>query len=67
MDAHTIGMFLASGVGLAVTVWVLHKIGKALLAVAETLAALAVVFVALRWLLKVLVWLLTQKIGRVHV
>ncbi|MGH3702800.1 MAG: cell division protein FtsK, partial [Pseudonocardiaceae bacterium] len=64
MDGHTIGVLLLGGTGLAVLVWVLHKIGKALLAVVETLAALAVVFVALRWLLKALVWLLTQIVTR---
>ncbi|MGH3869626.1 MAG: FtsK/SpoIIIE domain-containing protein [Pseudonocardiaceae bacterium] len=64
MDAHTIGLFLVGGVGLAVTVWVLHTIGKALLALVETLAAVAVVFVALWWLLKTLAWLLTQVFTR---
>jgi DNA segregation ATPase FtsK/SpoIIIE, S-DNA-T family len=64
MDARTVGMLLAGGVGLAVTVWVLHKIGKALLALVETLAAVAVVFVALWWLLKALAWLLTQIVTR---
>jgi hypothetical protein len=39
MDAHTIGMLLLGGVGLGVTVWVLHKIGKTLLAVGKALAA----------------------------
>jgi DNA segregation ATPase FtsK/SpoIIIE, S-DNA-T family len=64
MDAHTIGALLVGGAGLAVTVWVLHKIGKALLALVETLAAVAVVFIALWWLLKALVWLLTQVVTR---
>jgi DNA segregation ATPase FtsK/SpoIIIE, S-DNA-T family len=64
MDAHTVGVLLLGGAGLAVLVWVLHTIGKALLTVAEALAALAVVFVALRWLLKALVWLLTQLLTR---
>jgi hypothetical protein len=60
MDAHAIGVLLAGGMGFGVVVWVLHKIGKALLAVVEALAAVAVVFVALWWLLEALVWLLTQ-------
>ncbi len=64
MDAHAIGVLLAAGMGLGVVVWVLHKIGKALLAVVEALAAVAVVFVALWWLLKALVWLLTQVVTR---
>ena len=60
MEAHTIGVLLLGGAGLAVTVWVLHKIGKALITVMEALAAAAVVFVALWWLLKAAAWLLTQ-------
>jgi DNA segregation ATPase FtsK/SpoIIIE, S-DNA-T family len=60
MDAHTLGVLLLGGTGLAMVVWVLHKIGKALLTVIEALAAVAVVFVALRWLLTALVWLFTQ-------
>ena len=64
MDAHTIGMLLLAGAGLAVTVWVLHKIGKALLAMVETLAAVAVVFVALWWLIKAAAWLFTQTVTR---
>lgn len=64
MDAHTIGVLLLGGVGLGVVVWVLYKIGTALLAVVEALAAVAVVFVALWWLLKALVWLRTQVVTR---
>jgi DNA segregation ATPase FtsK/SpoIIIE, S-DNA-T family len=62
MDAHTIGVLLLGGAGLGAVVWVLHKIGKALISVMETLAAMAVVFVALWWLLKSLVWLFTQVV-----
>lgn len=47
MNAHTFGVLLLGGAALAVVVWVLHKVGKALAAVAETLAAAAVVFFAL--------------------
>jgi DNA segregation ATPase FtsK/SpoIIIE, S-DNA-T family len=64
MDAHTIGVLLLAGAGLGVTVWVLHKIGKALLAVVEALAAVAVVFVALWWFLKAAAWLFTQVVTR---
>jgi S-DNA-T family DNA segregation ATPase FtsK/SpoIIIE len=64
MDAHTLGMLLLGGAGLAIVVWVLHKIGKALLTVVEALAAVAVVFLALRWLLTALVWLFTQIVTR---
>lgn len=45
MDAHTIEVLLACSAGLGVVVWVLHKIGKALLALVGVLAAVAVVFV----------------------
>ena len=43
MDAHTIEVLLAGGAGLGVVVWRLHKIGTALLAPVEVLAAVAVV------------------------
>jgi S-DNA-T family DNA segregation ATPase FtsK/SpoIIIE len=62
MDAHTIGMLLLGGLGLGAVVWVLHKIGKALIALFEALAAMAVVFLALWWLLKAAVWLFTQVV-----
>jgi S-DNA-T family DNA segregation ATPase FtsK/SpoIIIE len=62
MDAHTIGMLLVGGAGLGLVVWVLHKIGKALIALFEALAAMAVVFLALWWLLKAVVWLFTQVV-----
>jgi len=64
MDANTIGVLLLGGAGLGVVVWVLHKIGKALLAMVETLAAVAVVFVALWWLIKAAAWLFTQTVTR---
>jgi S-DNA-T family DNA segregation ATPase FtsK/SpoIIIE len=60
MDAHTIGIVLVGGAGLAVLVWVLHKIGKVLLAVFEALATIAVVFLALWAAVKTLVWLARQ-------
>jgi hypothetical protein len=53
------------GVGaLGVVVWVLHKIGRALAAVLEAMAALAVVFVALWWLVKGFGWCLRQVVAR---
>jgi DNA segregation ATPase FtsK/SpoIIIE, S-DNA-T family len=60
MDANTLGILLVGGAGLAVVVWVLHKLGHALASIAETLAAAAVVFLALWWLAKGLVWLVKQ-------
>ncbi|WAL65916.1 FtsK/SpoIIIE domain-containing protein [Amycolatopsis cynarae] len=63
MNAHTLGVLLLGSAGLALVVWVLHKLGKALAAIAETLAAAAVVFVALWWLLKGLGWLVRQIVA----
>src|SRR2546427_11998606 len=60
MDAHTVGILLVGGAGLAVVVWVLHKLGRALASIAEALAAAAVVFLALWWLLKGVGWLVKQ-------
>ncbi|WAL64924.1 FtsK/SpoIIIE domain-containing protein [Amycolatopsis cynarae] len=62
MNAHTFGVLLLGGAGLALVVWVLHKLGKALAAIAETLAAAAVVFLALWWLCKGLGWLVAQLV-----
>lgn len=64
MDAHTFGVLLLGGAGLALVVWVLHKLGRALAAIAETLAAAAVVFLALWWLLKGGIWLVQQLVTR---
>ena len=64
MDAHTFGILLIGGAGLAVVVWVLHKLGRALAAIAETLAAAAVVFLAVWWLIKGGVWLVQQLVTR---
>src|ERR687893_1985445 len=62
MDAHAIGMLLLGGVGLAVAVWVLHKLGKALIAILEALAEVAVVLVALWGLAKATAWLARQVV-----
>ena len=62
MDAHAIGMLLLGGVGLAVAVWVLHKLGKALIAILEALAEVAVVLVALWGLAKATAWLVRQVV-----
>jgi S-DNA-T family DNA segregation ATPase FtsK/SpoIIIE len=63
MDVHTIGMVLLGGAGLAVLVWVLHKIGKTLIAVLEALATVAVVFLALWGLIKTVAWLCKQMVA----
>ena len=49
MNAQTIGTLIMTGGGIAVVVWVLNKIGRALTAVVEALATVAVVFLAV-WL-----------------
>lgn len=64
MDAHTLTVLLLGGGALAVVVWALHKVGKALIAIAETVAAAAVVFLALWWLVKAVIWLLKQLVTR---
>lgn len=61
MGAH-LPILLVGGLGLGLLVWLLHRLGRALAAVAEVLAAAAVVFVALWWLAKTLVWLLRQVV-----
>ncbi|OXM70804.1 MULTISPECIES: FtsK/SpoIIIE domain-containing protein [Amycolatopsis] len=60
MNAHTFGVLLLGSAGLAVIVWVLHKLGKALASIAEALAAAAVVFLALWWVLKGAVWVFKE-------
>jgi S-DNA-T family DNA segregation ATPase FtsK/SpoIIIE len=60
MGTHSAVVLLVGGAGLAVVVWLLHKLGRALAAIAETLAAAALVFVALWWLVKAVAWLAKQ-------
>jgi S-DNA-T family DNA segregation ATPase FtsK/SpoIIIE len=60
MDAHTLAVLVLGGAGLGLLVWVLHKLGKALVVIAEAFAAAAVVFVALWWLVKGVWWLMQQ-------
>ena len=55
-----IGVLVLGGACVAVVVWVLHKIGKALVTVAEAVATVAVVFVALWWLVKAEAWAVRQ-------
>lgn len=50
MDAHTVAVLIFGSAGLAFVVWLLHKLGKALAAIAEAIAA-AWCF-AVWWLLK---------------
>jgi S-DNA-T family DNA segregation ATPase FtsK/SpoIIIE len=62
MSPHTFGVLVLAGGCLAVVVWVLHKIGRALVTVAEALATVAVVFVAVWWLVKAVAWLVGQLV-----
>jgi S-DNA-T family DNA segregation ATPase FtsK/SpoIIIE len=63
MSPHTLGVLVLVAGGVAVAVWLLHKIGKTLVVVAEAVATVAVVFVALWWLVKGLAWMVRQ-VGR---
>jgi S-DNA-T family DNA segregation ATPase FtsK/SpoIIIE len=60
MDAQLIVVLIAGGGVLGVVVWVLAKIGKALVKIAEVLAAAAVVVFAVWLLVKALMWALHQ-------
>ena len=62
MDAQTIALMVAGGGALGVVVWVLAKIGRALIKIAEALAAAAAVFLALWLMIKALVWALRQTL-----
>ena len=58
MDAQTIALVIAGGGALGVVVWLLAKIGRALIKVAEALAAAAVVLFVVWMMIKGLVWAL---------
>src|SRR5437764_12439043 len=62
MGAQTIALMIAGGGALGVIVWVLAKVGKALVKIAEALAAAAVVFFAVWLAIKGLLWALRQTI-----
>jgi DNA segregation ATPase FtsK/SpoIIIE, S-DNA-T family len=62
MDAQTIALLIAGGSALGVIVWVLAKIGRVLIKIAEALAAAAVVFLALWLIAKAVVWALRQTL-----
>ena len=50
MNAQALGTLVVAGGAVAVVVWLVNKIGRALTAVLEALATIAMVFVTL-WLL----------------
>ncbi|HYZ36155.1 MAG TPA: cell division protein FtsK, partial [Pseudonocardiaceae bacterium] len=62
MDAQTIALLIGGGGALGIVVWVLAKIGRVLIKIAEALAAAAVVFLALWLMIKALVWALRQTL-----
>jgi S-DNA-T family DNA segregation ATPase FtsK/SpoIIIE len=62
MSGHSSAALLLGFFGLALVVWVLHKLGRTLAAIAETLAAAAVVFIALWALVKAVIWLVKQVV-----
>jgi hypothetical protein len=62
MDLSTIAAVIAGAGGLGVIVWVLAKLGRALITIAEALAAAAAVFLALWLVLKAAGWALRQTI-----
>ena len=62
MDAQTIALVIAGGGALGVVVWLLAKLGKALIKIAETLAAAAVVLLVIWMMVKGVVWALRQVV-----
>jgi S-DNA-T family DNA segregation ATPase FtsK/SpoIIIE len=62
MDAYLIALVLGGGAALGVVVWVLAKLGKALIKIAEALAAAAVVLFVLWLVIKAVVWALRQMV-----
>ncbi len=62
MDVQMIAALIAGGATLGIVVWVLAKIGRALIKFAEALAAAAAVLVALWLVIKALGWALRQTL-----
>jgi len=62
MDFNTVAAVVAGGGALGVIVWVLAKVGKVLIKVAEALAAAAVVFLTIWLVIKALYWALRQTV-----
>ncbi|HET9255320.1 MAG TPA: FtsK/SpoIIIE domain-containing protein [Pseudonocardiaceae bacterium] len=62
MDLSTIAAVIAGAGGLGVVVWVLAKLGRVLIQVAEALAAAAVVFLVLWLVIKAVGWALRQTL-----
>jgi S-DNA-T family DNA segregation ATPase FtsK/SpoIIIE len=62
MDAFMITLVMAGGAALGVVVWVLAKLGKTLIKIAEALAAAAVVLFTVWLVIKAVVWALRQTV-----
>jgi DNA segregation ATPase FtsK/SpoIIIE, S-DNA-T family len=62
MDVGLIAAVIAGGGALGVVVWVLAKLGKALITIAEALAAAAIVIFVVWLAIKAVVWALRQTI-----
>src|SRR5918998_4963738 len=62
MGAYTVAALAAAGAALGVFVWVLAKIGRVLIKVAEALVAAAAVFVVLWLMIKAVGWALRQAL-----
>jgi S-DNA-T family DNA segregation ATPase FtsK/SpoIIIE len=60
MDAQMIALVIAGGAALGVVVWVVAKVGKALVKIAEALAAAAVVLFTAWLVIKAVGWALRQ-------
>jgi len=62
MNAQTITLLIGGGGALGVAVWVLAKIGRTLIKIAEALATAAVVFLTLWLMVKAVGWALRQTL-----
>src|SRR5438309_3630680 len=64
MNVQMIAALTAAGAALGIVVWVLAKIGRALIKIAEALAAAAAVLFVLWLVIKALGWALRQTFTR---
>ena len=62
MDLQMFAALIAGGAALGIAVWVLAKIGRALIKIAEALAAAAAVLFALWLVIKAVMWALRQTL-----
>ena len=62
MDAYLIALVMAGSAALGVVAWLLAKLGKALIKIAEALAAAAVVLFTMWLVIKSVVWALRQTV-----